>query len=111
MHDLVIADLGACHVSWAENDAAAALLRERKQIGLDRYGSMLQAHNGRDWLRDLREEAAATAVYARQGVEELRGQPAQAAAYDAYEAILAALFKVLAIPGAAVAEQAGGAPG
>lgn len=46
----------------------------REQIGRERYGTSLQAHNGRDALRDAYEEALDLACYLRQVIEE-RGVP------------------------------------
>lgn len=46
----------------------------RERIGIDRYGSPLQAHNGRDALRDAYEEAVDLACYLRQLIAE-RGTP------------------------------------
>jgi hypothetical protein len=57
MHDLVIADM-----------------YERKQVGKDHYGTILQAHNGRDALIDAYQEALDLVVYLRQAIEE-RGRP------------------------------------
>lgn len=42
----------------------------RRQTGIDRYGTPLQAHNGRDALRDAYEEALDLACYLRQAIEE-----------------------------------------
>lgn len=47
-------------------------MRERDQIGRERYGTPLQAHNGRDALQDAYEEALDLAVYLRQAIEELK---------------------------------------
>ena len=59
MHDLVIAELdGYPARSDPERAAIRDLLAERKRLGLERYGSLLQAHNGRDARRDLLEELA-----------------------------------------------------
>jgi hypothetical protein len=66
MHDLVITDM--------INDPAlrqvAEALEDRRRVGLERYGSLLQAHNGRDVLRDLAEELLDAIVYARQAMVE-----------------------------------------
>lgn len=43
---------------------------ERDFIGRVRYGTPLQAHNGRDALQDAYEEALDLAVYLRQAIEE-----------------------------------------
>ncbi len=47
-------------------------MRERDRIGRERYGTPLQAHNGRDALQDAYEEALDLAVYLRQAIEEER---------------------------------------
>ncbi len=70
MHDLAIADLKAA--GWPGSTAAAELLAARKRVGVDRYGQELRPNNGRDALRDLSEELADAAVYARQVLEEER---------------------------------------
>jgi hypothetical protein len=46
---------------------------ERKQLGLNRYGVPLQAHNGRDGLRDLYEELGDALQYVRQLMYERDG--------------------------------------
>jgi hypothetical protein len=45
-------------------------LRERLRIGIERYGQPLQAHNGRDVLKDIYEELLDAACYVRQLMEE-----------------------------------------
>lgn len=78
MHDLVIRDILSRPVSWDLSYGRAARLRDqvaedllaRKELGLARYGSLLQANNGRDALRDLYEELQDGAVYARQRLLE-----------------------------------------
>lgn len=45
-------------------------LKQREQLGIARYGTPLQAHNGRDALRDAYEEALDLACYLRQAIEE-----------------------------------------
>src|SRR5262245_23566699 len=50
-------------------------LDAREQVGIQRYGTPLQPHNGRDALRDGYEEALDLACYLRQAIEE-RDQPA-----------------------------------
>jgi hypothetical protein len=45
-------------------------LAERKRIGIARYGTPLQAHNGRDALIDAYQEALDLACYLRQAIEE-----------------------------------------
>jgi hypothetical protein len=45
-------------------------MRRRDQTGRQRYGTPLQAGNGRDALRDAYEEALDLCVYLRQAIEE-----------------------------------------
>lgn len=42
----------------------------RLQVGVQRYGTPLQAFNGRDALRDAYEEALDLACYLRQAIAE-----------------------------------------
>jgi hypothetical protein len=91
MHDLVIKDLEC----WPESDevlaAVRSLLEERKRIGLERYGALLQANNGRDARRDLLEELADAAVYVRQLEEERGDGPGSGEVFEASEHIVSAL--------------------
>jgi len=50
-------------------------LKIRLEVGIGRYGTPLQPHNGRDALRDAYEEALDLATYLRQVIEE-RDHPA-----------------------------------
>lgn len=45
-------------------------IEARKALGKQRYGTALQAFNGRDALRDAYEEALDLACYLRQAIEE-----------------------------------------
>lgn len=45
-------------------------IKARKELGISRYGTALQAHNGRDALKDAYEEALDLACYLRQAIEE-----------------------------------------
>ena len=45
-------------------------MEERKRIGIKKFGTPLQAHNGRDALVDAYQEILDTAVYLRQRIEE-----------------------------------------
>ncbi len=45
-------------------------LEAREQVGIQRYGTALQPHNGRDALRDAYEEALDLAIYLRQAIAE-----------------------------------------
>lgn len=53
MHDLVILDMEA-----------------RKAFGLQKYGTVLQAHNGRDALLDAYQEVLDLTVYLKQELQE-----------------------------------------
>jgi len=48
-------------------------LEAREAVGIERYGTPLQAHNGRDALRDAYEEALDLACYLRQALAERDG--------------------------------------
>ncbi|GAB1642557.1 hypothetical protein [Krasilnikovia sp. MM14-A1259] len=45
-------------------------LEERERVGVQRYGTPLQAHNGRDALVDAYQEALDLAAYLRQAIAE-----------------------------------------
>lgn len=45
-------------------------MRNRDHVGRERYGTPLQAHNGRDALQDAYFEALDLVVYLRQAIEE-----------------------------------------
>jgi hypothetical protein len=47
---------------------------QRRQVGIERYGTALQAHNGRDMLRDAYEEALDLSIYLRGCLVERDGQ-------------------------------------
>lgn len=44
--------------------------RERERVGIERYGTPLQAHNGRDAMVDLYQELQDACAYIRQKIEE-----------------------------------------
>ena len=54
---------------WA---SVIADMEDRRRLGIARYGTPLQPHNGRDALVDAYEEALDLAVYLRQVIEERR---------------------------------------
>jgi hypothetical protein len=56
-------------------DLVLADMRERHQIGIQRYGTALQANNGRDMLVDAYQEILDLAVYLRGEIEERRRYP------------------------------------
>lgn len=45
----------------------------RRELGIQRYGTALQPHNGRDALRDAYEEAIDLAMYLKQALVERDG--------------------------------------
>jgi hypothetical protein len=51
-------------------DLVMADMRERNDTGFRRYGTRLQAHNGRDALVDAYQEALDLVVYLRQAIAE-----------------------------------------
>jgi hypothetical protein len=54
----------------AVQDMVIADIQARRELGVRRYGTSLQAFNGRDALRDAYEEALDLACYLRQVIEE-----------------------------------------
>ena len=56
-------------------------LEEREQVGIQRYGTALQAHNGRDALVDAYQEALDLACYVRQAIEEKISETSLVEAY------------------------------
>lgn len=48
---------------------------ERRQVGISRYGTALQPHNGRDALQDAYEEAIDLACYLKQCIVERDSPP------------------------------------
>ena len=55
--------------SMVINDVTA-----RREVGIKRYGTVLQAHNGRNALRDAYEEALDLACYLKQALVEREGE-------------------------------------
>lgn len=50
-------------------------IEARREVGIERYGTALQAGNGRDALRDAYEEALDLACYLRQAIAERDSAP------------------------------------
>jgi len=59
------------------HDLAVEVIQERKQVGLDEYGTLLQTKNGRDFLTDSIEEVADQLVYLLGAREEYREAKAE----------------------------------
>ena len=64
-HDLVVDDIASCAAPYKQRTAAATLMAQRKELGLERYGSILQSGNGRNCRQDLLEEIADACAYAK----------------------------------------------
>lgn len=47
---------------------------DRDNMGLEKYGTRLQPHNGRDALKDAYQEALDLVVYLRQAIFERDGE-------------------------------------
>lgn len=52
----------------------AARMRERETLGLARYGQVLNPYDGRDWIREAREEVADGLVYLTAAAHMMAGQ-------------------------------------
>lgn len=57
------------------------LFRARKAYGLKKYGTILQADNGRDFFKDAVEESIDQLAYIRQGLDENPGNEILTEAY------------------------------
>jgi hypothetical protein len=67
MHDLVAEDLwNVGGASMPVLEAVCRDLGDRKQFGLDKYGTLLQTNNGRDALVDAYQETLDLLVYLKQ---------------------------------------------
>lgn len=49
-------------------------IRARLQLGIERYGTGLQPHNGRDMLKDLYDELMDAMIYTRGAIYERDGE-------------------------------------
>lgn len=49
-------------------------IEKRRELGIQRYGTPLQPHNGRDALKDAYEEALDLAMYLKQAIVERDNQ-------------------------------------
>lgn len=98
MHDLVAGDLT---IWWPESVGVTwmrAELAERKRIGLERYGTLLQAGNGRDALVDAFQESLDLVVYLRQALAEF-GWPDGRPTHGLLEAYVSALRTAIRVGG------------
>jgi hypothetical protein len=75
MHDLVIIDIQNYSIEIEEGHKNAFSdvvedLKDRRQFGLDKYGTLLQAGNGRNALLDAYQEVQDMLVYLKQAIVE-----------------------------------------
>ncbi len=70
MHDLLITDIRQHLGGSAIAETMCADVEARRQLGISRYAKALQAHNGRDALRDGYDEMLDYLVYAIQFIRE-----------------------------------------
>lgn len=68
------------------------LFRERKAYGFRKYGTILQAENGRDFFKDAIEETIDQLAYLRQGLSE---NPQNKNLLEAYRLAVAVLRELL----------------
>lgn len=69
-HDLVIADLRREFAANPGMPLAVAAMEERKQYGLEKYGTVLHKDNGRDYPKDIDDEVGDLVAYLRIFVEK-----------------------------------------
>lgn len=99
IHDLMINDIkhGLMGVGRIIDTARGQMIdeiRERKRYGLNKYGTILQANNGRDAKKDAGEEIIDLLAYIRQGLEE---DPKSGALRSAYVNAMACYRDLLAM--------------
>lgn len=66
-HDLVIEDL---RKFTGDTGPAIDSMLERRKFGLEKYGSILHADNGRDYAKDIDEEVGDLVAYLRIYIEK-----------------------------------------
>lgn len=94
-HDLAVADVAAWWHASPAISVVRAGLAERKQLGLERYGTVLQAGNGRDALVDAFQESLDLVVYLRTALTEA-GWPGRSTG-GLLEAYMAALRNAIQV--------------
>ncbi len=68
------------------HDLVSEDMQKRKQFGLGKYGTLLQAGNGRHALQDAYDEVLDLAVYLRQAIEESKTPQFGTKIHEAMEA-------------------------
>lgn len=76
-HDLVVHDLLTRAVGHSLEivSAVVADMRERKEMGLRKYNTILQPHNGRDSVVDAYQESLDLMAYLRNELEKRSSEP------------------------------------
>lgn len=102
IHDLVILDMR--HMDWTQYPInldtrtgirlVIGLMRNRKQYGLAKYKTVLQAHNGRDPMVDIVEELGDAIAYYRQWIEESKPEARKYLVIE-YRKLIAAAMSIL----------------
>jgi hypothetical protein len=110
MHDMVIADILSRDPQWDVSVGKARHIRDqvaddlmaRKAFGLSKYGTILQTHNGRNFLTDLYQELLDASVYARGRLLEVPEDSLEwAILFEVYDDIVGHLTKVRRLMNAA----------
>jgi hypothetical protein len=103
MHDLVVGDILSRNPQWDLSVGAARHIRDqvaddllaRKEFGRDKYGTILQAGNGRNFLNDLYQELIDASVYARGRLLEIPEDGLEwALLFEVYDDIVTHLTRV-----------------
>lgn len=113
MHDLVIRDIASRDPRWDLGigtarhlrDQVAADLQARRDFGLQKYKTLLQAGNGRDFLLDLYQEMQDASVYARGRLAELDESSVEyLVLFEIYDNIVTDLVRVRRLRNAVATE-------
>lgn len=92
-HDLVVEDLLSIFATSVELDNAVSSVEARKAFGLSKYGTVLHADNGRDYLLDIEEELLDLVAYLRIFLQK---HPDLFSVFgDDYKALLDFLFRLI----------------
>lgn len=95
VHDLVVEDmLVLCPPGQLRDDGVGAI-QDRKRFGLEKYGVVLHAANGRDYFVDVDDEAGDLPVYIR-ALMEARPELAERLRAD-YETSLGIMMRLRAL--------------
>lgn len=73
-HDLAILHISTGYDDDPHIERLTEIIKERKEFGLKKYGTLLQAYNGRNALKDALDEAVDLIVYSMQARMEMAGR-------------------------------------